>query len=211
MISIKAAALRAEDGKRPSGIQMTTFAFLSAVLALLATPGPTNTLLAVAGAAEGIVRPLRLIPVEMAAYFAVVVPLAVVGAPLLETLPAIATLLRVAAAMWVMALAVRMWRLDPSASGGAVTARGLFVTTLLNPKTLVIGLVLLPAPAAPSFALHLALFAGLLPLIATMWIAAGALVTARRSGTALPRFVRRCAACWLAIVSVGLAIGALHA
>lgn len=190
---------------------MTTFAFLSAVLALLVTPGPTNTLLAVAGAGEGFVRPLRLVPVEMAAYLLVVVPVAVAGAPLLETVPALASLLRVAAAIWVMALAIRMWRLDTSASDGAVTARGLFVTTLLNPKTLVIGLVLLPSPAAPLFAVHLALFAGLLPLVATMWIAAGALISSRRREMALPRSVRRCAACWLAIVSVGLAVGALHA
>ena len=195
----------------PPGFQMTTFAFLSAVLALLVTPGPTNTLLAVAGAGEGFVRPLRLVPVEMAAYLLVVVPVAVAGAPLLETVPALAAALRAVAAIWVMALAVRMWRLDTSEAGGLVTVRGLFFTTLLNPKTLVIGLVLLPSPASPQFMPHLALFAGLLPLVATMWIAAGALVASRRAGVALPRTVRRCAACWLAIVSVGLAVGALQA
>lgn len=190
---------------------MTTFAFLSAVLALLVTPGPTNTLLAVAGAGEGFARPLRLVPVEMVAYLLVVVPLAVAGAPLLETVPALATALRAVAAVWVMALAVRMWRLDTTAAGGTVTARSLFVTTLLNPKTLVIGLVLLPQPGSPHFAAHLALFAGLLPVVATTWIAAGALLTARNAEVALPRSVRRCAACWLAAVSLGLAIGALHA
>lgn len=211
MISIKAAALHARDGKRPHGIQMTTFAFLSAVLALLITPGPTNTLLAVAGASDGFIRPLRLVPVEMTAYLLVVVPLALAGAPLIETMPALAAVLRAAAAIWVMALAIRMWRLDTSASGGAVTARGLFVTTLLNPKALVIGLVLLPSPASPQFMAQLALFAGLLPLVATMWVAAGALITSRRAEPSLPRSVRLCAACWLAVVSLGLAIGALHA
>jgi threonine/homoserine/homoserine lactone efflux protein len=170
---------------------MSTIAFLSAVLALLVTPGPTNTLLAVAGASEGFLRPLRLVPVEMAAYLLVVVPLALAGAPLIETMPALAAVLRAAAAIWVMALAVRMWRLDTSASGGAVTARGLFVTTLLNPKTLVIGLVLLPSPASPLFMPQLALFSGLLPLVATMWISAGALITARRAEVALPRSLRR--------------------
>ena len=190
---------------------MTTFAFLAAVLALLVTPGPTSTLLAVAGADEGFMRPLRLVPVEMAAYLLVVVPLAVAGAPLIETMPALAAVLRAAAAIWVMALAVRMWRLDTSTSGGAVTARGLFVTTLLNQKPLDIGLVLLPSPASPQFMPHLALVAGLLPHVASMWIAAGALVTARRAETALPRSLRRCAACWLAVVSLGLAVGALHA
>ncbi len=39
-----------------------------ALLVLLLTPGPTNTLMALAGAERGWTRALRLIPAELAGY-----------------------------------------------------------------------------------------------------------------------------------------------
>jgi threonine/homoserine/homoserine lactone efflux protein len=48
--------------------------------------------------------------------------------------------------------------------GASVGARALFVTTALNPKALIFGLVLLPSP--DRLAANLALFAGLVVLVA---------------------------------------------
>jgi len=42
--------------------------FAFAVIAILATPGPTNALLATAGAANGLRRSLPLVPAELAGY-----------------------------------------------------------------------------------------------------------------------------------------------
>lgn len=184
---------------------MGTTEFLLAIWALLLTPGPTNTLLALSGAAVGFRRSWRLLPAELAAYLLVTVPLAILGAELLDAAPMLARGVKLAAALWVAWLAVRLWRVAPAdAAQGAATPRRVFVTTLLNPKGLIIGLALLPGGAAPQFAPHLLLFAGSILAVAAIWAGGGALL--HRDGAAgLPPLFRRAAACWLGILATALA------
>jgi hypothetical protein len=78
--------------------QMSELAFLSAVLALLLAPGPTNTLMALAGAQAG----FGLLPVELLGYLTTILPLTWLGAPLLARWPVLATGLKVLAAAWVL-------------------------------------------------------------------------------------------------------------
>lgn len=181
-----------------------------ALLVLLLTPGPTNTLMALAGAERGWARSLRLIPAELAGYLLAVVPLTLAGAALLEHRPQLAPVITTLAAAWVLLLAVRMWRmgLSTSGTGASVTAPQVLVTTLLNPKALVIGLVLLPSP--DPLAPRLALFVALVVTVAVVWTGAGAAVT-RNDGTGLPRWLSRLAAAWLAILSATLAAKAMGA
>ncbi|MFG1418629.1 hypothetical protein V5F38_07500 [Xanthobacter sp. V0B-10] len=190
---------------------MGTAEFLFAVWALLLTPGPTNTLLALAGTGGGLARAARLMPAELAAYLLVTLPLAAFGAEALAQWPDAARLVKLAAAAWVAVLAVRLWR--PGAAhgmAGEVTAGRVFVTTLLNPKALVIGLVLLPRGGAPDFALHAGLFALSVLAVAAIWAGAGALLRRGAAG-ATPLLFRRAAACWLAVLAVALAGAALSA
>ena len=63
---------------------MTMSELTFAILALLLTPGPTNTLVALAASATGWGRALRLLPYEIAAYLLVTLPLALLGALALE-------------------------------------------------------------------------------------------------------------------------------
>lgn len=183
--------------------QMTWTASMFAILALLVTPGPTNTLMFLAGTERGWRAALRLIPAEVAAYLAVVVPLALLGAQL----PAAARpMISVVAGVWVGVLAVRLWRAQGYRDGqGSVTARGVFTTTLLNPKALVFGLVLVPgAPALPP---ALAGFVALVALVAAGWAVAGALAAGpHREAVRRVLWVRRGAALWLAALSVGLVL-----
>lgn len=190
---------------------MSLAAFLSAILGLLLTPGPTNTLMALAGASEGLRRATRLIPAEILGYLAAILPLAFLGHGLLTNQPLAAQAIKLAAAAWVMGLAVRLWGRGPLAHAGAgITAPRVFVTTLLNPKALIVGLVLLPAPAAAGFWPRLALFCATAIAVAMIWGGAGAL--ARQGGTATQRarLIRRAASIWLAVVSVMLAAGVLR-
>ena len=58
-----------------------------AIFVLLVTPGPTNTLLLIGGSERGLARALRLIPYEIAGYLSTVLPLALAGNALLDSLP----------------------------------------------------------------------------------------------------------------------------
>lgn len=175
-----------------------------ALLVLLLTPGPTNTLLALSGAERGVMNAIRLIPAEVAAYLLITVPLALSGAGLLGTVPALRSIITLAAALWVAWLAVKMWR-TPAEFGQPiqqVTAAKVFITTLLNPKALIIGLVLLPAES--GLTLRTAVFVGLIAAIATTWAIIGSTMV-RGSHTSRLPLIRRAGACWLAILSAGLA------
>lgn len=187
-------------------------AFVSAVLALLLAPGPTNTLIAVAGAQGGWRRVTRLLPAELLGYLVVIVPLAWFGSALLAQAPALAAGLQLAAAAWVMLLAVRLWRSGPGADAGAeVTARKVLLTTMLNPKALIFGLVLLPAADHAEFAPKLALFAAMVVAVALVWGAAGALTRAGAGGAGRLHLTQRIASLWLGIVSISLVAGIVSA
>lgn len=179
---------------------MTPVELTVTILGLLVTPGPTNTLLFLAGTERGLVRALRLIPAEMAGYLAAVLPLMLVGAALMARVPMAQTVITLAAAVWVAVLAVRLFRQPaPGPAEAGVTPRLVFGTTLLNPKALIFGLVLLPGAEALT---NVAIFLGLIVLVAAGWAAAGA-GAGRGTGTALP-LVRRVAAVWLAGVAASL-------
>jgi threonine/homoserine/homoserine lactone efflux protein len=195
------------DGMLP----MTPLELSFAILALLLTPGPTNTLLFVAGSERGWSRALRLIPAEIAGYLSVTVPLAIAGGQLVASVPALRPAIAVLAGLWVAYLALRLWRLPDPASGGAqaVSARSVLVTTMLNPKALIFGLVLLPSPTQLTF--NILLFATQIALVASAWSGLGAALSARDSrGQGLP-LMRRAAALWLAVVSVSLIAKGLQA
>jgi threonine/homoserine/homoserine lactone efflux protein len=185
-------------------------AYLSAVLALLIAPGPTNTLIGVAGAQRGMIRVVRLLPAELAGYLTAILPLVWIGAEVLGRFPSAALALKLVAAAWVMALAVRLWDLRGAGEQGLVTVRRIYVTTLLNPKALVFGLVLLPSPSEPQFAERFALFCLSVICIALLWGAAGALSQRGAGGGFRLRMVQRIASVWLGLVSVTLVLGAVQ-
>lgn len=182
-----------------------------ALLILLLTPGPTNTLLALAGAERGALRALRFIPAEVAAYILTTVPLAMAGTELLAAVPGLRSVITFAAATWVAWLALKLWRLPNGVPGKAPTQiKGwtVFTTTLLNPKALIIGLVLLPAES--GLAVRVALFMGLIFAVATVWAVIGSAIMQGSNATRLP-LIRRAGACWLGVLSISLAAAGFSA
>lgn len=186
---------------------MTAAAFCLALLALLLSPGPTNTLLAIGGAERGLRAGLPLILAELSGYLLVVTPLALFGARFLAGHPGLALAVKLAAAGWVLFLAIRLWS-PPAAAVDTrlATFRRVFLTTLLNPKGLVIGLAILPAVPFAALLPWLALFAIILVCVAALWIAGGAAL-GRSSAGRLPPLARRGASGYLGLVAIGLLVG----
>ena len=173
-----------------------------AIMVLLVTPGPTNTLLFLAGSERGWVGALRLIPFELVGYLTTVVPLSLMGAAYLHDAPRARAVLAVVAGIWVGWLAIKL--ILPQASKAQPTKIGpadVLVTTLLNPKALLFGLVLLPSPV--HLTANIALFAAEVVLVACGWAALGAWMG--RTGSTRPgamTCVRRGASLWLSVVAM---------
>lgn len=187
---------------------MTMAELTLALMVLLLTPGPTNTLMLLAGAERGPLRALALIPVELAAYLSVIVPLALLSHALADQMAALRPVVAVAAGAWVLYLAFAMWRSAPQADTGAVvTARRLAVTTCLNPKGLIMGLVLLPAAGATGAAFGLLMLC--IVAVAAFWAFLGVCLPAGKDGATVPPLLRRVAAFWLGGLSVFIVAGGL--
>lgn len=156
-----------------------------ALLALMIAPGPTNALLALAGAQAGLRAGLLRVPLVAAAYLAVGTPLLLWGAPLADSLPLLRAVLSGLAALWVARLALRLWAQPPAVGRGHLDPPGVVVvTTLLNPKALIAALVILPGQGPPALLLALL---GLCALASgTVWLTLGAGLL-RRAGRWLTR------------------------
>jgi threonine/homoserine/homoserine lactone efflux protein len=180
---------------------MTSLEFAIALFVLLLTPGPTNTLIALAGAERGWRRALRLTPAEAAAYALVTLPLAVAGGSLAAEAGPLRFAITIIAALWVAYLAVRLWRLPGDAMGPEQNgALRLFITTLCNPKGLIIGLVLLPSQAHLGWAA--ASFLAILLAVSAFWAVIGSIAG---GGMALKPLFRRTSAGWLGLLALWLA------
>lgn len=162
---------------------MLSLTFIVSSLALLAAPGPTNALLATAGAAMGFARSWRLIAAVLVGYLVAIVALRTLAGPLIATHPAFGTSLRIAAAAYLVMLAAKLWhRGKPQiATDTPIAATNVLISTLLNPKGLIFAFTILPEDlAGAGLALHMVVLAAAIIATATTWIAAG---SALESGT----------------------------
>jgi threonine/homoserine/homoserine lactone efflux protein len=111
-----------------------------------------------------------------------------------------------------MFLAVHVWRRRNDAGADSeVTVPKVYLTTLLNPKALIVGLVLLPPLDDPRFSAKLGLFCVAVVGVALLWGMAGAWIrSSGRDGRPLD-MLQRIASVWLAVVSLTLITSAIRA
>ncbi|MFA1625675.1 LysE family translocator [Rhizobium mongolense] len=187
-------------------------AFISAVFILLLSPGPTNTLMGLASARNSFWLVPKLLPAELLGYLTMIVPLTWLGGALISRWPETALMLKAAAAIWVMYLATKLWVAEnKDITDRSVTAGRIYVTTTLNPKALVFGLVLLPSPTAPDFLPKLGIFVALASIVAVIWGLIGSLTQVGARTQRRLMILQRAASIWLAIVSCTVAAGLLQA
>jgi threonine/homoserine/homoserine lactone efflux protein len=190
---------------------MSPTVFALSVLVLLATPGPTNTLLAAAGAAAGLKRSLGLVAAELGGYLTAIGLLSTVLGAVIAERPALALALKLAAGVWLACCALRLWRQSAAVEAGAapISGRRVFLTTVTNPKALVFALVLLPPLPLPELVPWLAGFSALVMMVGSGWVALGALLARSAASVATPRRVCRAAAVALTVFATILAGSAL--
>ncbi|MDR6952731.1 threonine/homoserine/homoserine lactone efflux protein [Ancylobacter sp. 3268] len=170
--------------------------FALAVLAILATPGPTNTLLATAGAAGGMRRALPLMPAEIGGYLVSISLLGLVLGPAIAASPILGLGLRLVVGLYLLTTAWSLWQRSgnaPGAVGRVVTPSRVFLTTLLNPKAILFALGVVPLGTERVWP-YLAGFAGLCALVALGWIGIGTLAGRAAGASGRGHIVPRIAA-----------------
>jgi threonine/homoserine/homoserine lactone efflux protein len=181
--------------------------FVLAALALLATPGPTNTLMAAAGAQRGPVAALPLVSAELVGYgLAILIWSEVVGAMAGQQawVPAAA---RLVAGLFLLWSALKLWRTKSDAEAPqAIGWQRVFMTTVLNPKALVFGLVIVPALPLPERAPYFLILAGLILATASGWILLGSGAARIAGGRLTGTIVNRIAASALAVFAALLLV-----
>lgn len=187
--------------------------FILAALTLLATPGPTNTLLAMSGAAAGLRPSLRLLGAELGGYMISILILGVVLGALVKDNPAVGITLKAICAAYLIYLAIRLWREGSSAlvSSEPVKFRRVFATTLLNPKAVIFAFLIVPHLAAGRPVQALPYLAGLSALIFVVggsWIALGAALRVGSGDFEIGGWIRRVGAGALVVFAAVLGTSA---
>lgn len=118
---------------------------LAGAALVLIVPGPTNALLATAGAATHAAPPLRLAFAELAGYLVSTNVLWLVGGLLVEAVPLAAPAIRLGLAAYLVLLGCCLWRGEEAEAAASVITPGrIFLTTLFNPKAAIFAFVLMP-------------------------------------------------------------------
>ena len=154
---------------------------------VLIVPGPTNTLLLSSGLKVGVRRTSPLIAAEALGY---VLGIALWGfflSAVSADRPWLPMGIKLIASAYIVYLAAKIWRQSKAlqhVTASPVSFRGMFFTTLMNPKALLFASTLFPLEAfrsAQYFAWTIASFLVVLVPIAVGWSYLGVLLTARRS------------------------------
>lgn len=156
-------------------------AFTLASLTLLLTPGPTNTLLLTSGTVAGWRRSTPLILAEISGYATAIFLLAAGIGPLVHAFAGLALLLKIVAAVYLVANAVGLWKRGGAAAVQTepVEFRRVFMTTVLNPKAIIFAFFVIPHlfDGRREEALPYLLGLGtMIVLVSSLWALAGALI-----------------------------------
>lgn len=184
--------------------------FTLAALALLAAPGPTNTLLATSAASAGALRSLSLVLASALGYVVATLIVAIILAPLADASRALDIGMRVACCLYLLFAAWRLWlEGDAINDGDPLQFHRVLIASSLNPKGIVLATIIVPhmSPLNPTATPYLLGLAAVAIVAATAWVAIGASL---RTGARLDaRLARRIGAGVLVLFAVIVAASAL--
>jgi threonine/homoserine/homoserine lactone efflux protein len=153
---------------------MVTLSFVAASILVLITPGPTNTVLAACGAAMGFRRAAILPLAEAMGYF-IAISFFVFFAEMMRGSHLILGLMRIAAAGWLIHSAWQLWRMpfEPDPAIKDAPFGRVLVTTMVNPKAMLVGTILIPAGTGLAAPAWIATYATLSTIAGLGWLLLG--------------------------------------
>lgn len=165
---------------------MVSLLFIGLIVAILLTPGPTNTLLASSGIQVGWRKSFRLIPAEAFGYFFAISAWGLLIGKASLQMPFLPMLLKLFSAAYIIYLAIKLWRtanVEASFTTPTIRASELFIATLFNPKALLFASAIFPAMTWHNehyYVLHMLTFLLLIIPIACFWIFIGSVLASNK-------------------------------
>jgi threonine/homoserine/homoserine lactone efflux protein len=168
---------------------------------VLATPGPTNTVLAASGAALGF-RRAAILPLAEAIGYVIAISFFVSTAEFMRGNHDALVVLRMAAAAWLIYYAHRLWTAPfvPDHAVKDAPFGRVLLTTIVNPKAMLVGTILIPLGTGSAAPAWIATYASLSICAGLGWVLLG---------TLLPSGIRRHAYKLAAIVLGGFSVVAI--
>ncbi|WP_226800696.1 LysE family translocator [Burkholderia sp. Z1] len=153
---------------------------------ILATPGPTNTLLLSSGIKVGFRQSSPLLVAEASGYGFAISLWGFFLATFAATRPWLYDALKLGSSAYIFYLALQLWKRPhfEDIQSGPIGFRDMFVATTLNPKALLFATAIFPPQAfvsVPFYLCSIAIFTVLAVTIGSMWLTIGGALTARRS------------------------------
>jgi threonine/homoserine/homoserine lactone efflux protein len=183
---------------------MDVVTFLAAAFALLATPGPTNTLLATSGASVGVRASAPLLAAELLGYLLAILLLRLALGPVIAAVPVFGDVLRGMVVIYLLYLAAVLWRHGARRVTGTtpISFGRVFVATLLNPKAVIFAFTLLPPQTGLSDLLPwLAALGALIVSVGSGWILLGSALGHGLKGVMHPSIGYRSSAAALVLLA----------
>lgn len=156
---------------------MVTLTFVAASILVLITPGPTNTLLAACGAAMDF-RRAAILPLAEALGYIIAILFFVAFAEMMRGNHVVLAVVRLAAAAWLIHSSYRLWRMPFEASPAVKddAFRRVLVTTIVNPKAMLVGTILIPAGTGMAAPAWIGVYAALSTVSGLGWVTLGSLL-----------------------------------
>lgn len=150
------------------------FQFLPAVVMLLLVPGPTNTVMATAGAGPR-QSPLLLLAAELAGYATIITLATILLVPLVAAWPPAGVIVKLVVSAYLVIIAIKLWRGRIAIEADQTKAVGpalVYLTTALNPKGLIFAMTVFPH-GHPQLWMYAGLFAGCVVACGFSWFSLG--------------------------------------
>lgn len=190
--------------------------FMLGTAIVLLTPGPTNALLAAAGIEQGSWRALPLIAFELAGYLIAISGWGIFLASMEQYYTWLSAAVRVACGCYLLYIAVKIWMSTgkpPISESRTIGPATVFVTTMLNPKGLLLASTIFPPHAFDDMQVYLsatALFACVVVPIGIVWVVFGAIVGSGRVISMDPVKLQRALALVIGVFSATIVWTAIH-